>query len=1070
MKKFVDYFSSMATSVALLIIFAFSIGYATFIENSQGTPFAREVVYDAVWFEILFIILILNLIGSVFKYEIFNKRKFSVLLFHLAFIVIIAGAAITRYFGSEGVMYIREGQTTNEISSDEQMLKLSATFQQENVSSTEDVALGADEKNEFEKSLKIAGKEIRVETEMFMPNVRETIVPDETGEAALALFVMNAQQEGRDFILQDGDEMNFENNQFSFQKFSKEQLSEGIQFFFQDEILCFTTTKPLMVMQMMQESKPEMIQPNSVQIARERTVYRSGDFTFVLKSYLKNAARNLVQLDDPHQQSSVIQSPQNAVVFRVSDGFSSKRLNLLLSDNATEASAFCTLNGVRIQVDYGNLNKQLPFSIMLRDFQMERYPGSNSPSSYASEITIIDTENKIQQPYRIFMNNILNYRGYRFFQSSYDQDEKGTVLSVSDDFWGTTISYLGYLMLLIGILLNFFNQNSRFRTVIKLSSELQQKRRNAKIITLIAGVVLSVTTLTANSNDVHLSQLNTLLVQDGMQGRIEPFNTFATDVLRKISKAEKVNGQPASLVVVLMMAHPDQWQNEPLIVVKHKDLAKELGAVDGKIAFNQMFDFENGGAYRLTEKVNAAYQKEMNLRTKYDKEIIQLDERINICYQIFGGDLPRLYPDPSSKNEVWLTPAQLAPASEQMSPHHGMMDAMSAMMKDTAVDMNNKSFAVENLILTPEKMHENYLSAVLSGIQSGNWDQANLSLSKIKDYQKTYCQTLPSDKKINLEIFYNEYNIFGKLSYLLMTLGLIFLIFCLWDIFSFNKHFEQGVQLALYAFYVSFGLYSLGLILRWYISDHAPWSNGYETMLFVGWATLLSGLIFARKSPIALATTGILSGIALMVAGMSWMNPEITPLVPVLKSYWLIIHVAVITSSYGFLAMGAILGLVNLLLMISKSKVKNNKKIAQISLSTQEISYIIELSLMIGLLMLTIGCFIGGVWANESWGRYWGWDPKETWALVSIVVYSAILHLRNVPKLNNQFTLSSGALVGFSSIIMTFFGVNYYLSGMHSYGQGTPPPVPFAIYLIVPAVAIIIYMAYKAENNKKLKK
>lgn len=787
----------MSTTIVLFIMFAISMAYATIVETFKGTQLARDIVYEAFWFELLFLLLALNLILAFIKRKTFNSKKISIVLFHASFIIIVLGAAITRYFGVEGTMHLREGESAN-------------------------------------------------------------------------YFVLT----------------------------STSKLTE---------------------------------------------------------------------------------------------------------------------------------NEFMPFSIMLRDFQMERYPGSNSPSSYASEITIIDAENKIQQPYRIFMNNILNYRGYRFFQSSYDQDEKGTVLSVSDDFWGTTISYLGYLMLLIGVLLNFLNQNSRFRTVIKLSSELQQKRRNSKIISVIVGVVISFSTLSANSYESHLSQLNTLLVQDGMQGRIEPFNTFATDVLRKISKEDEINGQPASLVVVSMMANPDQWQNEPLIIVKHKDLAAELGAVDGKIAFNQLFDPENGGIYRITDKVNDAYRKAVSKRSKYENEIINLDERVNICFLIFNGDLPRLYPQISGKDDKWLSSNNLA-----------------------------ADFV----------FHQIYMKEVSLAINTGNWYKANSSLMQIVQYQKNTTNELPEQSRINLEVFYNQYQIFTKLSHLLLILGFVFLIFCLWDIFDTIDQFFQGVRLALYAFYVVFGIYTIGMCMRWYISGHVPWSNGYEVMLLIGWATLLSGIIFAHKSPIALATTGILSGIALMVAGMSWMNPEITNLIPVLKSNWLIIHVAVITSSYGFLAMGALLGLVNLLLMISKSKVKNNNKKTQILLSTQEISYIIELSLMIGLLMLTIGCFIGGIWANESWGRYWGWDPKETWALISIVVYAIIIHLRHLPQLNNQFVLSTGALLGFSSIIMTFIGVNYFLSGMHTYGKGVMPTIPTYVYMIVPLLIIIIFWAYYAEKKE----
>jgi cytochrome c-type biogenesis protein CcsB len=280
-------------------------------------------------------------------------------------------------------------------------------------------------------------------------------------------------------------------------------------------------------------------------------------------------------------------------------------------------------------------------------------------------------------------------------------------------------------------------------------------------------------------------------------------------------------------------------------------------------------------------------------------------------------------------------------------------------------------------------------------------------------------------------------------------------------IFKPAAHLLKYITIGKILVFTAFLLYSAGLIIRWYISGHAPWSNGYETMIYIGWATLLSGFIFAQRSPISLAVTIILTSIILMVAGMSWMNPEITNLVPVLKSYWLVVHVAIITASYGFLAMGALLGMLNLVLIILRNK-KNEKNI---SFTILEISYIIEMALMIGLLMLTIGSFIGGVWANESWGRYWGWDPKETWALVTVLVYSIILHLRKIPGLKSIFALSSLALIGLSSVLMTFFGVNYYLSGMHSYAQGDPPPIPNALYLAIIVIFALIIWAWYAEKK-----
>jgi cytochrome c-type biogenesis protein CcsB len=280
-------------------------------------------------------------------------------------------------------------------------------------------------------------------------------------------------------------------------------------------------------------------------------------------------------------------------------------------------------------------------------------------------------------------------------------------------------------------------------------------------------------------------------------------------------------------------------------------------------------------------------------------------------------------------------------------------------------------------------------------------------------------------------------------------------------IFKSGKGLSKYINIGTILIAVAFLCYTLGLLARWYIAGHAPWSNGYETMIYVGWATSLSGFIFLKRSPITLAVTTLLAAIILFVAGMSWMNPEITNLVPVLKSYWLVVHVAIITASYGFLGMGALLGMLNLVLMI----LRNKKNSQNISFTILEVSYIVEMAMIIGLFMMTIGSFIGGVWANESWGRYWGWDPKETWALVTVLVYSIILHLRKVPGLKSTFALNSLALVGLSSVLMTFFGVNYYLSGMHSYGAGDPPPIPSGLYVAIVVVIALIVLARRAEQK-----
>jgi cytochrome c-type biogenesis protein CcsB len=248
---------------------------------------------------------------------------------------------------------------------------------------------------------------------------------------------------------------------------------------------------------------------------------------------------------------------------------------------------------------------------------------------------------------------------------------------------------------------------------------------------------------------------------------------------------------------------------------------------------------------------------------------------------------------------------------------------------------------------------------------------------------------------------------------------------------------------------ISFALLALGFIahttglgIRWYVSGRAPWSNGYESMIYIGFTTVLAGLIFSRKSMGGMTATAILASTILMVAGLSWLDPEITPLVPVLRSYWLTIHVSMEAGSYGFLMLGAIIGLLNLAIMICLTK--NNKD--RIGRMVKEMTMISEMTLIGGLFMISIGTYLGGVWANESWGRYWGWDAKETWALVTTLVYAFILHMRFIPGMRGLYAFNVASLFGFASVMMTYFGVNYYLSGLHSYAAGDPVPIPPSVY------------------------
>jgi cytochrome c-type biogenesis protein CcsB len=315
---------------------------------------------------------------------------------------------------------------------------------------------------------------------------------------------------------------------------------------------------------------------------------------------------------------------------------------------------------------------------------------------------------------------------------------------------------------------------------------------------------------------------------------------------------------------------------------------------------------------------------------------------------------------------------------------------------------------------------------------------------------------LPSKTKLNAEILLNNWSIFNRLAGYYALLGLVYLALLFLSVFKPNLSLKK-VHLVLTGFVVlGFAFQTFGLGMRWYVSGRAPWSNGYESMIYIAWTSALAGLLFARKSLGGMAATLVLSGTVLLIAMLSYLDPEITPLVPVLKSYWLTIHVSLEAGSYGFLMLGAIIGLINLLLLLFITQ-KNKKRVREL---VQEMTHMGEMTMIGGIVMMSIGTYLGGVWANESWGRYWGWDAKETWALVSILVYAFILHMRLIPKLNSLFAFNFASLFGLSSIIMTYFGVNYYLSGLHSYAAGDPVPIPDWVYISVACLMAISLGAY----------
>lgn len=871
----------------LFIVFAMAMAFATFFENDFVAPAARKLVYETKWFELIFVLMIVNLIGQIFLYKLYRIKKLTILLLHLSFVLIIIGAGITRYFGFEGIMHIREGEVQNKCLSTDRYLHFT--------------------------------------------------IKDQDGK------------------ILDSDLQKLTITAVSWDNYHQKLIANDIE------------------------------------------------YSLKLVNY------------------KISPAGMGAVRFNLSFNNKTHDLTLWIGKN-TDNTLEHQNNKHIVEVGYQTKTIKLPFSLKLEDFILERYPGSSSPSSYKSNVVLIDEEKNTSFPYSIYMNHILKYQGWRFYQSSYDKDEKGTILSVNKDRPGMMVTYAGYFSLFLFIILSMLNKNSLFRTVNHNFFRLGI----TKILLLL--FIFSFLELTAFSQENKLvvekplaKEFGKILVQDN-KGRTKPLYTLSHDILRKVARKTEIDKYSPIQVFLGLYFDFEHWQNYPLINISNKEIKQITGISSNYATFSDFVNIQQD-FYKLRPYVDQAYSKLANSRNKFDKEIIKLDERLNICFMIYNGEFLKIFPVNDSLKR-WYTPNN---AYKMVS------------------DEDEAAFL------------KNIMAYALSESEIPNMNSSKDAIRSIQNYQRKNVQyDLPSENKVRAEIFYYQSKIYERLFPYYSALGILLLIILIYLIIvskEYPKYVSVTFKLLLLA---AFLFHTLGLAIRWYVSGHAPMSNGYETMIFISWVTILAGFIFSRRSLFVLAATSVLGGFTLLIAHLSFMDPEITNLVPVLQSYWLTLHVSIITSSYGFLGLGAIIGIIVLILYSIISTHNKNEIVSTI----EELTVINYKSLTIGLYLLTIGTFLGAIWANESWGRYWGWDPKETWSLITIIIYSFIIHSKNIVGLRGLFAFNAMALFGFSSVLMTYFGVNYYLSGLHSYAGGDSVPVPKFVYISVIVLVLLSVFAF----------
>ena len=645
----------------------------------------------------------------------------------------------------------------------------------------------------------------------------------------------------------------------------------------------------------------------------------------------------------------------------------------------------------------------LPFFVTLDDFRLQRYPGSHSPMSYESDLVIKKgDEAPVQATVR--MNKVIDIDGYRLFQSSFDPDEQGTILSVSYDRPGMQLTYIGYFLLFAGFVLTLFSKKSRFGRLRRELGEMKKNMPYCVLFLLALSGVAGGQTVHAQQPCVssqHAGKFGSLVVLNP-NGRLEPVNSYTSAILRKLYGADKLNGINSDQFFLNLLSFPDEWGAYPFIKVDNKELLQRFGRSGKYIAWEDVFDSE--GNYILTDEVNDIYAKPASERKRMDSDLLKLDESVNIVYRIMQHQLLPLFPDENDAQGKWYS------AGDELNVFQG---------KDS---------------LFVSKIMDWYIYELGNGVRSGNWEEADKIVGMMNIFQQAKSKTPAIDnQRVKAELLYNQLNLFFwcRLAYLILG-GILLFIAC-GEIIADFKWGKKVCGILIALLVIAFLAHTSGVLLRWYISGRAPWANAYESMICTSWMLVGGGLLFARRFRILPALAGLLGGIMLFVAGLNHLNPEITPLVPVLQSYWLMSHVAIIMIGYVFFALCALTGLFNLILMSLLSATNRVK----LQFRIREFTLLNEMAMILGLFFMTAGTFLGAIWANVSWGRYWGWDPKETWALISIVVYALVLHIRFIPLLKGKTTWCFNLLsvVAILSVIMTWFGVNYYLSGLHSYGK-----------------------------------
>ena len=644
--------------------------------------------------------------------------------------------------------------------------------------------------------------------------------------------------------------------------------------------------------------------------------------------------------------------------------------------------------------EQGMKEEKLPFSLCLQKFEAKMHDGTNAVADYSSKFTVIDGDDKSEG--EVSMNNIYSHRSYRLYQSSYDEDGKGSVLAINADPYGIPVTYTGYALLFISLVWMLFDPKGGYRKLLK--SPLLKKGALMTALILSMG---NIQTLHAESATGNLQ--NAVLPKETAEkfgelhilynDRICPVQTFALDFCKKIYGARSYQGLTAEQVLSGWVFYGNTWANEPFIKIKSGEMKTAMNLPD-YASLNTFFNREMGG-YTIGQYVQEYYNGQQD---KFHQQAADIDGKIQIIMELREGISLKVLPYTFTKNV-------------KATKDHSFIKAGTTTWFSP----------VDKLPQAVEHQHALYIRNVFSllngDVKAGNTSRVNEFFVKMKKYQEVSSgNSLPTATQYKAERINNAFPFATILFMANLTLGFIALFYTIYRMMKKREIKVLNIALPI-LLGVSFLALTFGLALRWIISGNVPMSNGYESMLTVAWFVMLISILMQLRIRIVMVFGFLISGFFLLVSHINQMDPAIGQMMPVLNSPLLSIHVSIIMMSYALLSLTFICGIMGICLRSHG----------------EELQALSRIFLYPALTTMGFGIFIGAIWANVSWGNYWSWDSKETWALITFMIYAVVVHTQSLPVFRKPLVYHIYITLAFLSIAMTYFGVNYFLTGMHSY-------------------------------------